>query len=90
VHVKERAKKFVDKVVERYYKEENIILWNVWNEPRNRPIEECFCQHCRTAFGGYLKEKFGTIEALNKFYGATEESFENVNLPAMAHGYWDI
>ena len=39
VHVKERAMKFVDKVVERYYKDESIILWNVWNEPRNRPIE---------------------------------------------------
>lgn len=90
VHVKERAMKFVDKVVERYYKDESIILWNVWNEPRNRPIEECFCEHCRKAFGGYLKEKFGTVEALNKFYGATEESFENVNLPIMAHGYWDI
>ena len=90
VHVKERAMKFVDKVVERYYKDESIILWNVWNEPRNRPIEECFCEHCRKAFGGYLKEKFGAIETLNKFYGATEESFEGINLPTMAHGYWDI
>lgn len=88
--VKEAAERFVKKTVERYYRNEDIILWNVWNEPRNRPIEECFCEHCRKAFGKYLQEKFHTVERMNAFYGATEESFDNVNLPAMAHGYWDI
>ena len=88
--VKSSAQKFVDKVVERYHERKSIILWNVWNEPRNRPIEECFCPHCRKNFGNYLKDKFGTIENLNKHYGATEESFENINLPVMAHGVWDI
>lgn len=88
--VKEAAQRFVNKVVERYYKNESIILWNVWNEPRNKPIEECFCEHCRKGFGKYLEGKFGTVENLNQFYGATEESFETVNLPAMPHGYWDM
>ena len=88
--VKASAQKFVDEVAKRYHGRKSIILWNVWNEPRNRPIEECFCPHCRKNFGQYLKDKFGTIEALNKHYGATEESFENINLPVMAHGVWDI
>ena len=44
--VKEAAERFVKKTVERYYQNKDIILWNVWNEPRNRPIEECFCEHC--------------------------------------------
>ena len=88
--VKAAAQRFVNKVVERYYKNENIILWNVWNEPRNKPIEECFCEHCRKGFGEFLANKFETIEKLNAFYGATEDSFESVNLPAMPHGYWDM
>ena len=88
--VKEAAQRFVNKVAERYHKNESIILWNVWNEPRNKPIEECFCEHCRKGFGKYLEDKFETVEKLNAFYGATEESFENVNLPAMPHGYWDM
>ncbi len=88
--VKAAARKFVEKVAERYAGNKNVILWNVWNEPRNKPVEECFCPHCRKAFGEYLKGKFGTIEKMNAFYGATEESFENINLPAMPHGYWDI
>jgi beta-galactosidase len=86
----ERALKFVDEVAKRYAGNKNIILWNAWNEIRNRPIEECYCPHCRSAFGKYLKEKFGTIENLNKHYGAAEESFETVNLPVMPHGFWDI
>lgn len=88
--VKEAAQRFVNKVVERYYKNESIILWNVWNEPRNKPIEECFCEHCRKGFGKFLESKFETVEKLNQFYGATEESFDTINLPAMPHGYWDM
>ena len=85
----ERALAFVDKVAERYAGNESIILWNEWNEIRNRPIEECFCPHCRAAFGNYLKGKFTTIENLNRHYGSAEESFETVNLPIMPHGFWD-
>ena len=88
--VQKAAKKFVEKVAQRYAGRENIILWNAWNEIRNRPVEDCFCPHCRKAFGKYLQTKFGKIENLNAFYGATEDSFKNVNLPSMAHGYWDI
>jgi len=88
--VRKAAESFVETVVARYRDNENIVLWNVWNEPRNRPVEECFCPHCRRAFGQYLRKKFGTIKRLNDYYGATEQSFERINLPAMAHGYWDI
>lgn len=88
--VQKAAVKFVEKVAERYKDNKNIVLWNAWNEIRNRPVEECFCPHCRKAFGKYLKNKFKTIEKLNSFYGAAEESFENIALPATPHGYWDI
>lgn len=88
--VQKSAIKFVEKVTERYQDRKNIILWNVWNEIRNKPIEECYCPHCRAAFGEYLKKKFGTIENLNDFYHTAEESFETIALPAMAHGYWDM
>lgn len=88
--VQKAAVKFVEKVAERYHDRKNLILWNAWNEIRNRPIEDCFCPHCRAAFGRYLKNKFHTIENLNSFYGTAEESFENIALPAMPQGYWDI
>lgn len=86
---RERMAMFVRKVVERYANNPNIILWNVWNEPRNRPIEECFCDDCRQRYGNYLKDKYHTIENLNNFYGASEESFEHISLPSTPQGYWD-
>lgn len=88
--VADRAAKFVRMVAARYASRKSVIAWNAWNEPRNRPVEECFCPACRKAFGEYLREKFGTIERLNAFYGVAEESFEAIALPAMPHGYWDI
>ena len=56
--VRERMAKFVRKVVARYASNPNIILWNAWNEPRNRPIEECFCDDCRRRYCNYLKDKY--------------------------------
>ena len=88
--VQERAIKFVEEVAKRYSGNKNIILWHTWNEIRNRPVDECFCPHCRRAFGKYLEKKFGTVEALNAHYGAAEDSFDTINLPVMAHGFWDI
>ena len=88
-HVQAAAKRFVEKVAERYADRKKLILWNAWNEIRNRPIEDCFCKHCRAGFGKYLEKKFGTIEKLNAFYGAAEDSFENIALPSTPHGYWD-
>ena len=45
--VQERAVKFVEEVAKRYANRPSIILWNAWNEIRNKPIEDCFCPHCR-------------------------------------------
>ena len=88
--VQAAAIRFVETVTKRYAGRKNLLFWNAWNEIRNTPIEECFCPHCRKAFGKYLQNKFGTIEKLNEFYGVAEESFDSIALPVMPHGYWDI
>ena len=88
--IQERAIKFIQEVVKRYKDEDNLLFYNAWNEIRNRPIEDCFCPYCKKDYQSYLKKKFITIEHLNKFYGAAEESFETIDLPSTPHGYWDI
>ena len=88
--VAERAAKFVEEVVKRYKGRRHLVMWNAWNEPRCKPIGECFCDSCRRAYGEHMKRRFGTIEALNRFYGVAEESFENIALPGSSAGYWDI
>jgi len=88
--VASRAAKFVRVTAERYHARKGLSFWNVWNEPRCRPVEECFCPECHRAYGKYLKGKFGTIGALNAFYGVSEDSFEHIAMPGSASGYWDI
>ena len=87
--IQERARKFVQEVVKRYKNEENLLFYNAWNEIRNRPIEDCFCPHCKKEYQSYLKNKFKTIENLNEFYGAAEESFSTIDMPSTPHGFWD-
>ena len=87
--VAERAAKFVRTFAARYVGRKNLIFWSAWNEPRNKPVEECFCPECRKAFAAHMQKRFGTIEKLNEFYGVAEDSFDTLALPAMAHGYWD-
>ncbi len=60
-NVRKRARLFVSKIAERYYQRKNLILWNVWNEPRTKPTEECYCSHCRKAFGKHLQKKLPKI-----------------------------
>ena len=88
--VQAAAVRFVETATKRYAGRRNLLFWNAWNEIRNAPIEECFCPHCRKAFGRYLQNKFGTVEKLNDFYGVAEENFDTIALPVMPHGYWDI
>ena len=87
--VARRAALFCEEVAKRYKDRPSLILYNAWNEIRNKPIEDCFCDHCRAAYGRYLKKKFGTVDALNAFYGTAEDSFESIALPSTPHGFWD-
>ena len=89
-NVAERAAKFVEEVVRRYEDRRHLVMWNAWNEPRCKPIGECFCDSCRRAYGEHMRRRFGKIEALNRFYGVAEESFEKIALPGTSAGYWDI
>ncbi|MBE7036878.1 MAG: hypothetical protein E7403_06270 [Ruminococcaceae bacterium] len=86
----ERAKKFVRVFAERYYKRSSLILWNVWNEARSRPVGDCACKHCQKRWREYLKEQYQTIENFNAFFGLAEADFESIPYSGVPHGYWDF
>ena len=52
-----------------------VIGWQIDNEIWSYDYG-CYCDRCKAGFKKYLKEKFGTIEALNAYYGAAEDSFD--------------
>lgn len=76
------AGRIAGKLAERYGKYKNIIGWHVSNEFGG----ECYCENCAKAFREWLKEKYGTIEEVNKawdtaFWGHTFYDFDEIVLP---------
>ncbi|MFF2090823.1 beta-galactosidase [Paenibacillus sp. NPDC058174] len=55
------------KLAERYADHPNVIGWHISNEVNG----ECFCDLCTEAFRGWLKEKYGSLEALNAAWWTT-------------------
>jgi len=82
------AGRIAKKLAERYGHMESIVCWHVNNEYGG----ECFCENCEKAFRVWLKDKYKTIEALNKawnmeFWGHTVYDWDEVVLPnALSEG----
>lgn len=64
---REKVKIMNTKLAERYSDHPAIIGWHISNEYGG----ECHCSYCQEAFRGWLKNKYGTIEALNEAWWTT-------------------
>lgn len=51
-----------EKLAERYGHWDNVIAWHVSNEYGG----ECICENCAKAFRKWLKNRYGTIENINR------------------------
>ena len=71
------------KLAERLGNHPGVILWHISNEFGG----ECHCPLCQAAFQKWLKEKYQTIDNLNKrwcttFWSHTYQSFEQIESPS--------
>jgi beta-galactosidase len=64
---REKVKIMNSKLAERYSSHPAVIGWHISNEYGG----ECHCSYCEEAFRGWLKNKYGTIEALNDAWWTT-------------------
>lgn len=76
------ASLFVGKLVERYKKHPAVLLWNISNEWGGA----CYCDNCETAFRVWLKEKYRTLDHINKawntsFWGHTFYDWDEIVTP---------
>lgn len=67
------------KIAERYKDYDNIVAWHVSNEYGG----ECYCDNCAKAFREWVKDKYKTIDEVNKvwntsFWGHTFYDFEDI------------
>lgn len=79
---KHYARELAYKLAERYADNPHVTCWHVSNEYGN----ECFCENCQKAFRVWLKDKYKTIDALNRawnmeFWGHTVYDWDDVVSP---------
>jgi len=70
------------KLAERYKNYDNIVAWHISNEYGG----ECYCENCEKKFREWLRNKYKTIEEVNRvwdtaFWGHTFYDFEDIVLP---------
>ncbi len=76
------ARLLAEKLAERYSENKHITCWHINNEYGG----ECYCENCEKAFRVWLKDKYQTLEALNKawnleFWGHTIYDWDEIVLP---------
>lgn len=82
------AEKLASKLAQRYGENEHVVCWHINNEYGG----ECYCENCEKEFRVWLRNKYKTIEALNKawnleFWGHTIYDWDEVVLPnALSEG----
>lgn len=82
------AERLATKLAERYDENPQVTCWHINNEYGG----ECYCDNCEKAFRVWLKDKYQTIEALNKawnmeFWGHTVYEWDEIVLPnALSEG----
>ena len=76
------AKALAEELAKRYGSNPHVTCWHISNEYGG----ECYCENCEKAFRVWLRERYGTIEAVNKawnleFWGHTVYDWDEIVLP---------
>lgn len=71
------------KLAERFGSRPGVLGWHISNELGG----DCHCEYCQDAFRGWLRERYGTIEELNRAWATTfwshrYQSFEQIESPS--------
>lgn len=83
---REKVRKLVGLIAERYGKNPYVEGWQIDNELGHGNTARCYCGECHHKFIDWLEERYGTIECLNKTYGTVfwsqvYNSFDEVIVP---------
>lgn len=78
--------KIVDQLGRRFGNDTRVWGWQLDNELSHYGNEPCYCDSCQTKFRAWLKNKYGTIENLNRAWGTAfwsqrYQNFDQIRLP---------
>ena len=82
----ERTRSLVENMAEHFGSNPNVIGWQFDNEFNT----VCYCDTCRVAFQNYLKDKFGSLDALNEhwttaYWSQTYSAWKQIPIPKSGH-----
>ncbi|GGN02030.1 beta-galactosidase [Thermus composti] len=83
---REETRRIVSLLAERYGRHPGVVGFQTDNEYGCHGTVRCYCPRCRAAFQGWLRERYGEVEALNRAWGTVFWSqryrdFAEVELP---------
>ncbi|WOZ40215.1 beta-galactosidase [Paenibacillus polymyxa] len=83
------AEQMADRLAERYKDHPAILVWHVSNEYGG----DCYCDNCAAAFRVWLKQKYGSLEELNRvwntsFWGHTFYDWDEIVPPNNLSEHW--
>ncbi len=65
--MREKTRQIDQKLAERFGRHPGVIGWHISNEIGNNGRDgACHCSNCQNAFRTWLKEKYGSLDCLNK------------------------
>ena len=82
----EYSARIVERLALEFGRDEAVIGWQIDNEIYLQNNEGCFCENCKKKYHEHLKNKFGTVEEMNRrlnlnLFSQVYDSFEEVPLP---------
>jgi beta-galactosidase len=63
------SRTIVSAMAQRYGQDERVIGWQIDNEFGGGRTARCYCPRCTLAFQGWLRARYGQVEALNQAWG---------------------
>lgn len=91
--------RFVEETAKAFAGHPALAFWDLWNEPeltvgllREPAIADlvCFCPHSRKAFVSWLRQRYVSVEDLNRAWSRNYCRWEEIELPEQPHTYRDL
>ncbi|MCB0195924.1 MAG: beta-galactosidase [Anaerolineae bacterium] len=83
------SQRIVTEMANHFGRHPAIVAWQIDNEFSCHETGRCYCDHCRETFQQWLRDKYGTLEALNMawgtvFWSAIYTDWSQIPLPRTA------
>ena len=82
-NVREHCERIIEEMTRHYAGNPAVIAWQIDNELE---AYQCYCGTCGAKFRGWLRQKYGSLDEINKAYGnvvwsGEYSSWEQIRLP---------